>query len=122
MCKSLIQTTDNLYTSDDLFEKEYDSFMVNRIMSHSPQTALFAEAMNSATIDKKIQYDFYRLGIPKSNTYIKWNKKDEIEYNEVHITYLCDKLNVSVARAMELYPMIGSDNIQKKIDSKGGRA
>jgi hypothetical protein len=119
--KSITQTKDDI-SGEDGFDKDYNTFMINRILSNSPQTVLFADAMNqNSHLDKKLQYDFYRLGIPKSKSYTKYIKKDALVGNEEHINYICEKLKVSIPRSIELCDIIGSDNIQKEIDSRGGR-
>jgi hypothetical protein len=122
ICKSLTQTKDDLYTVEEVFNKEYTPFMVNRILSNSPATALFANAMNQfGIIDKKLQYDFYRFGIPKTKQYTKWIKKEALDIDQVHLDYLCSKLNVSLSRAIEIYGIIGSEAIQAEINKQGGK-
>lgn len=120
--KSLTQTKDDLYESETLSDKDYVPYMINRILSNSPSTLLFANAMNmGGVMDKKLQYDFYRLGIPKSKSYTKWIKKDDVAVNQEHLDYICESMNVSVSRAIELYKLIGVDAVQKEIDKIGGR-
>lgn len=119
--KSLTQTKDDISQEDD-FNKDYTVFMINRILSNSPQTALFADVMNqSSHLDKKLQYDFYRFGIPKTKSYTKYIKKESTDINQEHLDYICNKMKISLNRAIELYGIIGSTNIQKEIDSKGGK-
>jgi len=120
--KSLTQTKDNIYTNEDIFNKEYIPFMVNRILSHSPSTALFAEAMNQhGIVDKKLQYDFYRLGIAKSKGYTKWIKKETSDLNQEHIDFISETMHLSVARSIEVYLLIGSDVVQEQLDNRGGK-
>ena len=122
LVKSITQTHDDLFTTDELFNKEYVPFMVNRILSNGPRTALFANAMNQyGVLDKRMQYDFYRLGIPKTKSYTKWIKKESDDLNQEHLQYICDIMNLSMTRAIESYSLIGSDAVQKLIDSRGGR-
>ena len=119
--KSLTQTKDDLYTTEEVFNKEYTPFMINRIMSNSPATALFANAMNTGVLDKKLQYDFYRFGIPKTRGYTKYIKKDASEFNQEHIDYICSSLHVSLKRGIELYGLIGPDAVQAELDKRGGK-
>lgn len=120
--KSLTQTKDDLYESEEIVDKDYVSFMINRILVNSRQTALFASVMNQyGVIDKKLQYDFFRLGLPKSKTYTKWIKKDDSEGNQEHIDYICQSMGVSTLRALDMYKIIGSDNVQREIEKRGGR-
>lgn len=119
--KNITQTKDNLYESEEITDKDYIPFMINRILSNSPSTALFANAMNQGVIDKKLQYDFYRLGIPKSKSYTKYIKKEASELNQEHLDYICMSMNVSMVRAIEVYSLIGSDAVQRELDKRGGR-
>lgn len=120
--KSITQTKDNLYTNEEIFNKEYTPFMVNRILSQSPSTALFANAMNQyGVLDKKLQYDFYRVGIPKSKGYSKWIKKETTDLNQEHIDFICDTMHLSLQRGIEVYSLIGSDAVQIQLDKRGGK-
>lgn len=119
--KSLTQTNDDI-SADEGFDKDYTPFMINRILSNSGQTALFADAMNQCSnLDKKLQYDFYRFGIPKSKTYTKYIKKDSSDINQEHIEHICLSMNLSQKRALEIYDIIGSDNVQAELDKFGGK-
>jgi Bacteriophage clamp loader A subunit len=120
--KSITQTKEDLSTSDDIFDKDYSPFMVNRILANSPTTALFAGAMNQLSdLPKYMQYKFYMSGVPKSNTYTKYIKKEETDINQEHIDYICRSLNVSVPRAIEMYSRIGPDAIENELEKRGGR-
>jgi hypothetical protein len=119
--KSLTQTHDDL-SVDEGFNKDYTPFMINRILSNSGQTALFADAMNQCSnLDKKLQYDFYRFGIPKSKTYTKYIKKDSSDINQEHLDHICSSMNLSQKRAIEIYDIIGSDNVRVELDKHGGK-
>lgn len=120
--KSVISTKEDLYTTESIFQKEYLPFMVNKILSNTPQTALFAAAMNRyPMLDKKLQYDFYRLGIPKMSASKMWTKKEETDLNMDHVQYIAEKLSVSVPRAIELYKVIGAEAVDAELKSRGGR-
>lgn len=120
--KSLTQTKNDLYESEEIEDKDYVPFMINRILVNSRQTALFAAAMNQyGCLDKKLQYDFFRLGLPKTRAYTKWVKKDDSEVNQEHIDYICQSMGVSTLRALDMYKILGGDVVQKEIDKQGGR-
>ena len=96
--------------------------MVNKILSNIPQTAMFAAMINQyPSLDKKLQYDFYRIGIPKMSASKMWTKKEETDIPQEHIDYIAVNLNVSIKRAFELYKIIGPDAIVKALASRGGR-
>lgn len=122
--KSILQSKENLYTVEELFNKDYAPYMVNRIMSNSERTVLFAECMDKySSLDKKMQYDFYLDGIPKSRSFQKmWSKKEtDTTINEHYIMFICSVLNVSRRRGMELYKLIGEKTIKMEMEKIGGR-
>jgi len=120
--KSVTHTKESLYTHETLFQKEYVPFMVNRALSNSPQTALFADAVNQYPyLDKKLQYDFYMHGIPKQRGYSKWFKKEEESLPQDAIDFVCEQMGVSVPRAIEIITLLGVDVVKLEMDAKGGR-
>lgn len=69
---------------DDLAEKEYNSFLVNRSLSFFPDTVLYANEMNiNHHIDARLQFDFFINIIKKRKRFSKWTKATEIENLEV---------------------------------------
>ena len=60
---------------DDLAEKAYNPFMVNRSLSYFQDTVLYANEMNvNHTIDKRLQFDFLINMIRKRKRFSKWQK------------------------------------------------
>lgn len=120
--KSVTHTKESLYTTEALFNKEYVPFMVNRSLSNSPQTALFADAINQyPNLDKKLQYDFYMYGIPKQRGYTRWVKKEESEIHQDQLDYVAQTLGVSLNRAIEIHKLIGPEAVLADMQKKGGR-
>lgn len=69
---------------DDLAEKEYNSFLVNRSLSFFPDTVLYANEMNiNHHIDARLQFDFFINIIKKRKRFSKWTKATEIENLDV---------------------------------------
>jgi hypothetical protein len=65
---------------DDLAEKEYVPFMVNRGLSYFPDTVLLANEMNIRhNVDHRLQFDFLINTIRKQKRFSKWVKPDSIE-------------------------------------------
>jgi hypothetical protein len=63
---------------DDETEKQYNAFIVNRQLSYFQDTVLFANEMNlKGDCDKKLQFDFLRLGINKRKRFSKWTKVEK---------------------------------------------
>ena len=72
---SINNTKKDLMT-DDVAEKEYSPFMINRGLSYFSDTVMLANEMNRAShIDHRMQYDFLRLAIRPRKRFSKWMKK-----------------------------------------------
>lgn len=124
IAKSILQSKEDLYTTEELFNKEYAPFMINRIMSNTERTVLFAECMDKyVSLDKKIQYDFYMKGIPKNKGFTKmWSKKEsDSAINTDHVEYICQQMNVSLKRGTDIYKLLGSAIIEAEMSKKGGK-
>lgn len=105
---------------DDLAEKEYNSFMINRSLSYFPDTVLAANEMNRYhQIDKRLQFDFFINIIRKRKRFSKWNKK-EIEGD---LEVIKEYYGYNESRALETLSILSPeqiDIIRKKVN-KGGR-
>jgi len=121
--KSVTRTKENLYSTEEMFQKEYVPFIVNRSLSNSANFCIFAEAINKYPgLDKKLQYDFYLYGIPKSNRYEQlWTKKSETDVDEELIEFVATEMNCSMSRAMSVMNLLGHDKVKELYESRGGR-
>jgi hypothetical protein len=73
---------------DDETEKQYNPFIVNRGLSNSMDTVIWANEMNSRPhIDKKQQFVFLSKSIPKRKRYDKWAKAEEIDNLDLVMEY-----------------------------------
>ena len=64
---------------DDIAEKGYNSFMVNRGLSYFNDTVLMANEMNRYhQIDSRLAFDFLINIIRKKKRWSKWIKADEV--------------------------------------------
>ena len=69
---------------DELIEKEYNPFIVNRAFSYYPDTILYANEMNqNAHLDSRLQFDFFINIIKKRKRFSPWLKPSEVENLEV---------------------------------------
>ena len=69
---------------DDVAEKAYAPFMVNRALSYFMDTVLFANEMNvNHHLDSKLQYHFLINIIKKKKRFSKWLKPTEVENLEL---------------------------------------
>jgi len=65
---------------DDISEKQYNAFMVNRGLSYFYDTVLLANEMNQrAHLDNRLQFDFFINTIRKKKRFSKWMKASEEE-------------------------------------------
>lgn len=76
---SINHTKEDLFANDSECVKDYVPFLVNRGLSMSYDTIMYANEMNlRPNIDKQWHYDFLRVAIPKRKRYNKWAKKDAL--------------------------------------------
>ena len=69
---------------DDLAEKDYNAFIINRSLSYHNDTVLFANEMNiHHTIDSRLQYEFFINIIRKKKRWSKWMKPSEVSNIEL---------------------------------------
>ena len=62
---------------DDIAEKQYNPFMVNRGLSYFQDTILMANEMNQyAHLDNRLQFDFLINIVRKRKRFSKWNKPE----------------------------------------------
>lgn len=85
---------------DDLEEKSYSSYMVNRSLSYFPDTVLFANEMNiKHHLDNKLQFHFLLNTIRKGKRFSKWAKADnpkDIEVVKEYYGYSNEKAKVAI--------------------------
>ena len=64
---------------DDITEKAYAPYMVNRQLSYIPDTVLAANEMNrNHHLDNRLQFDFFINIIRKRKRFSKWYKPETI--------------------------------------------
>lgn len=72
--KDMMTGTEN----DELAEKSYVPFVVNRALSYFPDTILYANEMNiNHHVDNKLQYHYLINSIRPKKRFSKWVKKQE---------------------------------------------
>jgi len=105
---------------DDLVEKEYNSFIVNRSLSNFSDTVLYANEMNvNHHLDARLQFDFFINIIKKRKRFSKWNKATHIDNLEIIKEYY----GYSDEKAKSIYNLLNDEQIEqlKKRIYKGGR-
>jgi len=78
--KNLMRGSEN----DELSEKDYNAFLINRGLSYFQDTISLANEMNYRShLDKKMQYEFLLNLVRKRKRFSKWFKKEEDSKLEV---------------------------------------
>lgn len=117
--KSINDTKQDIM-EDDIAERSYVSFIINRSLSYFPDTISFANILNQHHhIDNKLQYKFLINIIRKKKRFSKWIKPEtesDIEVVKEYYGYSNDK-------ARQVLPLLSPEQITiiKQKVSKGGR-
>jgi len=115
-----INTSKQNVMEDDLSEKAYNAFIVNRSLSYFTDTVLLANEMNiHHHLDKKLQFDFLLNIVRKKNRFAKWAKQDPISDLEAVKTYY-GYSNEKARSALTVLTHEQLEEIKVKVN-KGGR-
>ena len=105
---------------DDIAEKDYNSFMVNRGLSYFADTVLYANEMNrNHHIDGRLQFDFFINIIRKRKRFSKWFKPEQISDLETIKQYY----GYSNEKARQVLTLLSTEQINELKNKvvKGGR-
>ncbi len=106
---------------DDITEKAYNPWMVNRGLSYFTDTVLIANEMNLLPhLDKKLQESFFINIIRKRKRFSKWNKRDiESDIEAVKTFY-----GYSTQKAQQILTFLSPDQLEQiktRVNSGGLR-
>lgn len=75
---AISHTKKNLMDSEDeLWEKSYQPYLINKTFSYYLDTVLYSNEMNlHADVDKKLQFDYLLNSIRPRKRFSPWNKKE----------------------------------------------
>jgi hypothetical protein len=108
-----------LMDNDEKAEKVYPPYVVNRCLSFFSDTILHANVINcNWTLDKKMQFDFYRLSIRKKKRFSPWVKKEE----SADIDLLKQAYGYTEQKAREVLNILRPEDLQqirKSLDTGG---
>ncbi len=108
--KAILKSKDKLIV-DDITEKAYEPFLVNRSLSYYKDCVFYVNEMNRRHhLDKKLQNDFLLNTIrSKKRTFAKWVKPEKSEDIE------CVKLvyGFSNSKAREALRLLSNEQIQQ---------
>ena len=108
--KSINEKTENLMDTTPDAEKDYTPFVVNRGLSYSPDTILYANEMNCVPLtDKRMQYDYLYHSIRKRKRFDKWIKPEETD--EELLGLVMEVYKVGQKKATEYIRMIPKDRL-----------
>jgi|TARA_R110000803_G_scaffold73603_4_gene137444 flavorubredoxin len=106
---------------DDITEKAYNPYMVNRSLSYFHDCVLMANEMNiNHQLDKRLQFDFLINIVRKKKRFSKWakaQKSDDIEVIQEYYGYSNNK-------ARQIHSLLSSeqiDELKKKVNRGGKR-
>lgn len=105
---------------DDLAEKEYIPYMINRSLSYFNDTVIIANEMNTYHhIDNKLQFDFLINMIRKRRRFSKWIKPDvdsDVEVIKEYYGYSNEKAR----QALSILSRENINELRQKV-FKGGK-
>ena len=105
---------------DDITEKAYNPFLINRSLSYFPDTVLAANEMNrNHHIDNRLQFDFFINIIRKRKRFSKWFKPEQISDLDVVKKYY----GYSNEKARQVLTLLSTEQINelKNKVARGGR-
>ena len=105
---------------DDITEKAYNPFLINRSLSYFPDTVLAANEMNrNHHIDNRLQFDFFINIVRKRKRFSKWFKPEEISDLETVKEYY----GYSNEKARQVLTLLSTEQMNelKNKVAKGGR-
>ena len=105
---------------DDITEKAYNSFLINRSLSYFPDTVLAANEMNrNHHIYNRLQFDFFINIIRKRKRFSKWFKPEQISDLEIVKEYY----GYSNEKARQILTLLSTEQMNelKTKVAKGGR-
>ena len=110
-------TKESLFdTEDEMVQKDYVPFIINRCLSYFPDTILHANEMNKFNhLEKRLQFDYLKHAIRKRKRYSKW-LKDETSKD---LDLIKRSFNYSNRKAKEALSILSEEDIEniKKMDS-----
>ena len=105
---------------DDVSEKEYNAFIINRGLSFFNDTVIYANEMNKYHhLDNRLQFDFFINIIRKKKRWSKWIKSSDIDNLELIKEYY----GYSNAKAKSVLSLLNNEQLEQLTQRiyKGGK-
>ena len=97
-------------TEDDMIQKDYVPFVINRCLSYFPDTIFHTNEMNRLNqLEKRLQFDYLSSAIRKRKRYSKW-LKDE---NSKDLELIKQNFNYSNSKAKEALSILSKNDIER---------
>lgn len=108
-----ILSKDKMLTDEEV-ESHFNLFMTNRIFSNDQQFIHLANEMNKKGYTKKMAFDCYFYGVPKTKRYIPYNSKKEKK--DKQLEYMIQFYQCSLQTAKQYMELISDEDKQYIID------
>ena len=119
--KSINRTKEKLMDSDDeLWEKKYPPFIINKCLAPFPETVHLVNEMNvNHHLDSKLQFDFLLNSIRPRERYTPWLKAKKIK----NLDYVKEYYGYSNEKAKVALDILSDEQIEtiKNSLNKGGK-
>ena len=119
--KSINRTKEKLMDSDDeLWEKKYPPFIINKCLAPFPDTVHLVNEMNvNHHLDSKLQYDFLLNSLRPRERYTPWLKAKKIK----NLDYVKEYYGYSNEKAKVALDILSDEQIEtiKNSLNKGGK-
>ena len=107
-------------TEDEIWEKKYPPFIINKALSGFPDTIMYANEMNqNHHLDKKLQFDFLLNSIRKRKRFTPWLKANKVS----NLEYVKEFYGYSNEKAKSALTILTNEQIKqiKTSLNKGGK-
>lgn len=119
--KSINQSKVNIMDDDLSSKKDYTPYIINRCLSGTIDTLMYANEMNkNHSLDKKLQYDFFINTVRTRKRYSPWIKQEKIKELEVVKSYY-GYSNEKAKQALRILSKEQINFIKTKIETGGMR-
>jgi len=107
----------NLLKEDPAAIKDYNPFVMNRLLSGDIDSIMYANEMNmNHHLNKELQYSFYLNSLRKRKRYSSWIRKDtikDIEYVKTYYGYNNEKAE----QALKILNKTQIDFIKQRLET-----
>lgn len=105
--------------NDELAEREYKQYVVNRSLSFFPDTILYANEMNRREVDNRMHFTFLLNIVRPKKRFSKWEKSETSE----HIDLIKRQYGYSLSKAKEVLKLLTPEQIEYLInlEYEGGK-